>query len=451
MDINRFLERDVPECYFSMAMIQAAINHYILYETWVGEPQEEDSRTCLLSDIPGAEGYAERINGLMKVCYSGEPLDSGRYLAETEALRNEIKAAASKVACYTDNFRIYEYIINRTKPVDASTLKPMNNDAAARDILSGIFAGKDNGLINENIKLALSQLPLRMTKNRFFDILEEALRKYIDTDSSALERELYMIRSTSGLCAVEGEGIPKLDRRLELLIDTDYSNISEEDFAAAEETLKDAVTLLNDMSEFLQAAEQIVNLIMIMMMCYPRVTDSDRADVKDMTILTDEAVEGFETGIKKNMSPEALACLETLEGQFEPMADRLTKIQSRVSAAYKGNNAIETPAIVYELDKCERLLSPSVFAELEDSESHMLSEKEVLAEVKKLQNDFAAVLSGAPKIVNRARMAGALSQLPVFFDSRTDVMNYVRESLDGCRDQYEKMVAVNLLLDEMGH
>ena len=50
---------------------------------------------------------------------------------------------------------------------------------------------------------------------------------------------------------------------------------------------------------------------------------------------------------------------------------------------------------------------------------------------------------------NRAVMAAVLKELPVFFNSRTEVMNYVRESLSGCRDIYEKSIAVSRLMAKL--
>jgi len=38
-----------------------------------------------------------------------------------------------------------------------------------------------------------------------------------------------------------------------------------------------------------------------------------------------------------------------------------------------------------------------------------------------------------------------LKELPVFFNNHTEVMNYVRSALDGCRDEKEKKISVELL------
>ena len=92
-------------------------------------------------------------------------------------------------------------------------------------------------------------------------------------------------------------------------------------------------------------------------------------------------------------------------------------------------------------------MSPSVFADLKEEASHELTEAEVLDGVEDIKGELTEAFGSDKKIMQRARMAAILSQLPVFFNSRTDVMNYVRDSLDGCRDTYEKMVAVRLILD----
>jgi len=56
---------------------------------------------------------------------------------------------------------------------------------------------------------------------------------------------------------------------------------------------------------------------------------------------------------------------------------------------------------------------------------------------KKLRDELTEALSGKTKMMRRAIMAGVLGILPVFFNNRTEVMNYVRDALTGCRNKAE--------------
>lgn len=451
MDLQRFLEQDVPECYFSMAVIQAATDYYLFYESWAGEPKEDGVRSHSLDELPFADDFAARTSELVNSFYTGAATDNKAFSDKAFALREEIKSRALSIATYTDVMRMYEFLLNRLKPVDASSLKPIDNDIASRDVLSAIFKTGDNAVINDNIRTAVRELPLRMTKARFFDILENSLRKYIDTDASSLEREIYMLRSSAGIYERGEVPLKEVDDAIAYFEELDLSEMTDETYEAAAGHLLNCMKLLTDIGEVLQSLEHIVNLLCVLAITADRVEDEFYDDATGMRVLTDEAYQGLISGVAGEMSEEALSCFGALEGRFESLGDKLSRIQAKVATAYKGNLEVDTPAVLAELDKCERLFSPSVFADLEDEETSTLSEKDVLDSFNKLKNELSGCFTKDSKPVVRARMAAILSQLPVFFDSRTEVMNYVRESLEGCRDLYTKMVSVRLLLDAINN
>lgn len=447
MDLKRFLEQDVPECYFSMAVIQAATDYYIFYETWAGEPKEDDARKHTLAELQIADALVERTSELLNRFYTGEIDDVNAFSEKAFALRDEIKQKALSIATYTDVFRLYEFLINRAKPVDPASLKPVDNDMAARDILSAIFKTGDNPVINDNIRNAVQQLPLRMTKSKFFDILEDSLRKYIDGDSSSLEREIYMLRSSAGIYERDGGLVPELESAVNFLENIDFAAMTEAVYDDASNRLVEVMSLMSDLGEVLQSLEHIVNLLCVIAITLDKVEASFIDDATGMRVLTDEAYAGLSSDCASEMSAKALDCFSALEGRFEFLAEKLSHIQSKVASAYKGNLELETPAVLAELDKCERLLSPSVFADLVDDETTVLTQEDIIGSFNKLKAELAEQFSKDTKNVYRARMAAVLSQLPVFFNSRTEVMNYVRDSLESCHDAYEKMVSVRLLLD----
>ena len=69
--------------------------------------------------------------------------------------------------------------------------------------------------------------------------------------------------------------------------------------------------------------------------------------------------------------------------------------------------------------------------------------KKPLKDFQKLSESF----KNGDRKLNRARMAACLSALPVFFNSRTEVMNYVRESLASCSNIHEKNIAISNIID----
>ena len=449
MSSKNYLEKDVPECYYLISMVMGAIDYYMFYESWAGKPGEEDIRHHSIEELPHGKEVVDELSAIVKTVYldglaNADLAEVSRRIFE---FRERVKELAIDLISYSDRFKLHEYVINRIKPVDKSTLKTFNNDAAARDVLSAVFSSGENAEINENIKLAVSQLPLRMSKAKFFDIVENSLKKYIGTDSSSLDRELYMLRTSSGLKYVSSDIYPGLEELLQNLQGADYDAVDEKNYPVLEAKLIEAVQTITDMSELLQSAETIVNRMAVMVMCYANVETEFTKESSNVKVLVSEAVEGLKDPSDKEMSDDVLKSLQMLEGIFEPVMERLQRYQTKAAKQNISGDDADVRPLLETFDSCEKLMSPSVFADLKEEASHELTEAEVLDGVEDLKKELTDAFGADKKIMQRARMAAVLSQLPVFFNSRTDVMNYVRDSLDGCRDTYEKMVAVRLILD----
>ena len=92
----------------------------------------------------------------------------------------------------------------------------------------------------------------------------------------------------------------------------------------------------------------------------------------------------------------------------------------------------------------QRLNSSSAYASLEEDQP--VEEAGYLQKVKDaFLIDIKNALENGSRVQNRAVMAAVLRELPVFFNNHTEVMNYVRNALEGCRDEKEKKISVDLL------
>ena len=92
----------------------------------------------------------------------------------------------------------------------------------------------------------------------------------------------------------------------------------------------------------------------------------------------------------------------------------------------------------------QRLNSGSAYAAL--TEEEVPEEEGYAGKVKEaFLTDIAECLKTGSRVRNRAVMAEVLKELPVYFHNHTEVMNYVRNSLDSCRDEREKLICVELL------
>ena len=128
----------------------------------------------------------------------------------------------------------------------------------------------------------------------------------------------------------------------------------------------------------------------------------------------------------------------------------MTKIAHSLSHFLKGSSGETDLELKSYFDRfllCDRLLSQSYYADIEETEEveeEPMGIPAVEKEVEAFCESLFAKTAGESKMMTRARMAATFENIPVFFTSRTEVMNYVLGAINGCRDAYEKEVSIKL-------
>lgn len=94
------------------------------------------------------------------------------------SLRNRLIAIMESITDYVDKFKIYEYVLNRVEYrfKDDELDEEYYNTYMTNDIMHYILSDKDNVSINGRISEMVGQLPIRMSKARFYDHIKDALR-----------------------------------------------------------------------------------------------------------------------------------------------------------------------------------------------------------------------------------------------------------------------------------
>lgn len=92
------------------------------------------------------------------------------------SLRNRLIAIMESITDYVDKFKIYEYVLNRVEYrfKDDELDEEYYNTYMTNDIMHYILSDKDNVSINGRISEMVGQLPIRMSKVRFYDHIKDA-------------------------------------------------------------------------------------------------------------------------------------------------------------------------------------------------------------------------------------------------------------------------------------
>ncbi len=195
---GKLLDENIPQLfgymadrYYTFAGIRLAMHYDVLAESYLEE-----------KNAWSADGASvlSQINVLIRntIADRSGP-DPEKYVHTADRLRDGIMGRMKVLTAYTDIFQNYEYVLNRIeyrfkkeKPV------PEDNDFARRT-LRYIFDSNDNLIINEKIKEIIGQLPIRMTKQKYFDLLAQSVRLYTGADKKTLQSYLYVIQTSAML------------------------------------------------------------------------------------------------------------------------------------------------------------------------------------------------------------------------------------------------------------
>ena len=418
MDLGNTIS-NLKNCYYELAATELVMNYYSLCEGAADDEMDEVYKKTV-SDF---SGYRQKIGRYFDVASDKSSQDKEKLLEEVIAVREELKNKVNSLILLGDKNLIDEYVTAR-KGKDAEQPEYGNDDDYAREILTAIFESNDNNIINENILSMIYELPIRMTKSRFFDILEDGFKKYIGSPADVLDKMIFLTESAAGL------------------------NASDENCKISEADSYDDDRIAAEI-DYLTSLCELINCVYVMLIDCDEIDDSVKDRVLGYSVIVKNSMLIAEKGegYKKAME-ESLLLLETTEGIPENLLDKINSLSG------KFENIVNSEKNVYDgekklFDRLDRLMSNSVFAELEAQDETAVTEEKVHDEYEKLCGKLKAAFENGERSRNRAVMAAVLKELPVFFNSRTEVMNYVRESLSACRDIYEKSIAISRLMAKL--
>ena len=398
------MNSQLEKCYYVLAFTELAMDYYSLKE------RDRELNGKQAADI--SNGYRNRLEELIKSCFE-DYLNLDETGRKAEALRGELKEKVESLVTKIDRLELDKYTDIR-KEVPGEAYSYPDDDEAAKAVLRSVFGVDDNAVINERIRMAVYELPVRMTKVRFFDILKNSLKLYIGQGTDVLYRMMYMLDSVSGL---------RGDKEFE---GTDLK-------AVDADALQEEYDYLNDLAG-------ICNYICVLGRCSMEVRNESREKVENLLKLI-KASSDLDEG---SNAEEASKILTSLEGILEDLSEKRLLLEAKLEGSIESKGRPDEETV--KLESMRRLMSSSVYAELDMDEFGTVDEEILEKAFSRFSEEIGEAFKSGDRALNRARQSAVLSTLPVFFNSRTEVMNYVREALSACTNIHEKNVAVSKIL-----
>ncbi len=452
---RRNLEENIPQLFNHMAdvdqllaQIRLAMHYYTLYESYY-----DDENTWSREAIEIISKINNKIRANVLINQNGEERE--RAIAEVDGIRRDIMKRMSALTAYTDIFQIYEYVFNRVEYRFLEEAESLDEEAFSKEILRYIFDTEDNFIINEKIKEIIGQLPIRITKQKYFEVMIGSLDHYLGAQQSSLDAFLYMIRTTAMLFTDEEmkKLYPELDKKKEYLSGINYKEIPKDDFEKAKSVLNASTIILETETSVYLALQEIVNEVYAILLCTPYVgmTDHSYQEAKSAAVTIIDAInETFMQMEKKELSAELIDTFVRIEGVQEELDLVLESMETILfEMGQKDKELLQSLMLekfYYVLQWSGILLSNSLFVEMnENKEDGIVEEERIKQEAEALEQELKMIFDSNDRMIGRAIMANTISRIPVFFKNHTEVMDYVRYSLQRCSDQYEKAACIEII------
>ncbi|SEQ56058.1 hypothetical protein SAMN02910369_02020 [Lachnospiraceae bacterium NE2001] len=436
--------------------IKLSMNLFTLYERIADLLDTQSPDDDMMQVRDEMEEYINTLSfSLRTVFVDKKPEDT--LIADINSIRDKITDDMKLLTFYVDAYEIYEYILNRKEPkFREDDLTEIDTEELADSMFNFVFAEDDKLLINTRIQDLVAQLPVRMTKNHFFDIISNSLMIYRGGEKKSVDGFIESIRDAALLD--EPAGIT--DRYASLydfykeLKDQNYESIDKETIDKLNEKISENADKISSICSDYMMMTEVINDILVVLYTEGMKDNSyldnkyDTASdiISSIVTATDiyEASAGFDSLFVK------------LEGAQEDAYENLASLNSGLDDLYNTYYEMyENEGIKANFDKLikvDRLTSTSLFMDLEDNGLSVVVDEAddiyINEEKSLLIEDLTAHFGKLGRSERRSIMAKVMSLMPVFFNTKQEIKEYFEYALSSCSDLAE-LTACKELIDDL--
>lgn len=430
--------------YNDYSYVRLSLNYFTYFEI-INEDFEKDANLKKL-----VEDFNDIIlKGVIRDA-SGEELEE--LLIKLEKIRSYVINVMKGLTSYVDIFNIYEYCMNRVEYrfKDGSEYTKESDEDITRKIISYILNDNDNVVINTKISETVRQLPLRMTKGKFFELLKAGLLVYKGSNISDTKDFVYMLK-TSAMLEVS-EHISLLNDDIKAIYDefsrVEFADIDEKTFKDLDAKRAYAVDYIMQSINIYMTLGEIINDTYVILLTKPYIL-TDTKDAVNCKAIVSKVNNLFDVSDYEEEYDRIVEGFVDLEGRQEILQNRFSSYEYVVEQVLSEKadllNSLNISHLYNALDRIKALESGSIFVEFNEKEEGIADEKYIDEITNAMISELTDFFNGHERMLNRAVMAHILSGLPVFFGNAMEIQDYIYNSLSQCKDAAEKAAVIEIL------
>ncbi|HHX55276.1 MAG TPA: hypothetical protein GX705_02910, partial [Clostridiales bacterium] len=355
---------------------------------------------------------------------------------------------------YADVFEVYEYVLERLKPRYEESFKDIDDKLITEQIINYVFESKEQVDIISRLGDVISQLPVRMSRYKFFDLIDNSFSIFRGESPSSLESYVYVLRTNAMLYKPEGldetkESLEVYRKKLEAV---NYNDLAKEDFELLYENLGSVSSELFALTDYYYGLQEVVNNLFVYLLNANEALTSKRDDIAYESIFT--VVEDIGNHYKNKdlleVDEQIVSLLNNVVGIQEELLDDISQMESVfIDVKIKHDSIIKKHDLgnLYKrLESSQKFFSNSLFFEIDKvDDDRVLNDDEINKVKADVLVELEELFRKNSRYVNRGVIAKTLSNLPLFLRTNEEVEEYIQNSLTQCRDLAEKTASINMI------
>ncbi len=376
-------------------------------------------------------------------------------LAKLDEVRTKVIQTMDTMEEYLHYFQLYEHIFNRLSYKFEESLSVIDVREMTEKVMAYITQKQDAGMVNERIQAVFGELPLRLTTSKFFELLEKSCLCYTGARNDMAEAFFARMERCASL--------PVLDRlnRSESQL---YAIAAQFKGAEPAEATKDecrdftaklavaATMVAKELGNGLDLLDMINDLYILLIVQPYKVHPSPEWD--RLCGILSAYLKAVDSGDFLDIDEDILGGLsKTVEGEQKYMGEHMM-MEDALEEIYEKNkrciDGMMLGGVFTALRTAQRLFMPGSRVDVTELATYATVGQETVADmIRRLEEVYDRSFKSCGQLMKRSLIAMAFDQMPVAFDRLEDVRDSIRQSLEGCTQQYELAAVENILTDMM--
>ena len=423
-------------------------NLVLEYITFIEVIGEEETKKLIEKDLR----LKEIINSVQEIMSEPEKwlnasLDNKEAVFKQLGIfREDLSDQVAVLAGYDDQVKQYEYILRRKFPEAKVIEKDVTVDQLVMEIMSYIYEYEDSMTINNRIKTVYGQLPVRMSKIKLHEWIEQALMGLKGIYKRDLDNYLAYLEETYAPETIKGYGLVMKSVYESInTFETLFENHVEElEISQLSEGMERIKSLLEACVSLYTYTVTVINNIMGMITCVSEESYEQEKETLEEFMETIKYI--YNRRHEEHIVDAYLVKrLDTLSADFEDQRMDNKKWDALFNEIKEGyTDEIVELKLSEALDgllTIHILISSSYFAPLETTleDLSVVDMPMLMNAIESFIKRLDAISQQDGRWQKRARIANLLSVLIKYQRSPGEIEDYIRETFENCRDQKEKM------------